>query len=188
MQRITIAVLCGTAREGRESLKAAKFVAELGRKQPGVDIVFVDPAELQLPNDGDQIHDPKYTEITVKADAFFIVTPEYNHGYPGSLKRMLDSEYENYFRKPVMVAGVSDGQWGGTRVCEAIQPVLHTLGMVRTKLELYFPKVQELFDEQGQLKPEHVDWYTKRTQKAYDELIWFARALKQARAVEQQGI
>ncbi|HUS26391.1 MAG TPA: NAD(P)H-dependent oxidoreductase [Nevskiaceae bacterium] len=180
-EKLVIAILAGTSREGRESIKAAKYVAEFGRQQPGVEIVFVDPNELNLPHDGDRLRDPRYSDITKRADAFFIVTPEYNHGYPGSLKRMLDSEYDNYFHKAVVTAGVSSGPWGGVRVCEAILPVVHRLGLVPILPEVYFPKIQELFDEQGNLKPENAERYTKTLQKAYDELIWMAKALKTAR-------
>ena len=95
---------------------------------------------------------------------------------------MLDSEYDNYRHKPVATAGVSSGQWGGTRVCEAMLHVYHTLWMVAVKPELYFPKVKELFDEQGNLSPDHVEMYEKHVHAAYDELVWFARALKNAPA------
>ena len=181
---ITIAILAGTKREGRRSIHAAQFVADVGRQQPGATIEFVDPAELQLPPDGapKDGRDPRYSEITARADAFFIVTPEYNHGYPSSLKRMLDSEFDNYKYKPVALAGVSSGPWGGLRVCEALLPVCHTLRMVGVRPELYIPNVNELFDGNGQLKPEHAEQYTANAQKSYDELLWFARVLKRARA------
>ena len=90
---ITVAILAGTIRVQRQSIKAAHYIAEFGRKLPKVNIIFVDPNEFNFPGDGNDPEgkDPRYTEITVKADAFFIVTPEYNHSFPGSLKRMLDS-------------------------------------------------------------------------------------------------
>jgi NAD(P)H-dependent FMN reductase len=179
--KITIAVICGTSREGRESIKAAKWVAEQGRKRDDVEIIFVDPADFTLPSDGDEIRDPKYTEIVEKADAFYVVTPEYNHSIPSSLKRLLDSEFDAYRHKPVATAGVSSGPWGGVRVCEALLSVYHTMWMVPVKPELYFPKITDLFDENGQLKPEYADRYVKNVGAAYDELIWFARILKQAR-------
>ena len=181
---IKIAVICGTMREGRESIKAAHWVAELGRRQPHVEILFADPKEYQIPGDGDspETRNSRFAEITAAADAFFVVTPEYNHSFPGSLKRLLDSEYANYFHKPVATAGVSSGPWGGVRVCEALQPVYHRLGLCSIRPELYFPKIADLFDEQGTLKPEYADTYTKAAQAAYDELIWMARALKAARA------
>ncbi|HLZ15273.1 MAG TPA: NAD(P)H-dependent oxidoreductase [Candidatus Saccharimonadales bacterium] len=181
-ETLVLAILLGTSREGRESIHAAKWVAEQAGKREGVEVIFVDPAELNLPSDGDKIRDPKYTEITARADAFYVVTPEYNHSFPGSLKRMLDSEYENYLHKPVGTAGVSSGMFGGARCCEALLPVYHKVGLVIISPEVYFPKVTELFDEQGNLKPEHVERYTASVGKALDELLWFARMLKRARA------
>lgn len=183
MEKITIAVIAGTAREGRLSIKAANWVAEQGRKRDDVEIIFVDPKDFTLPPDGapEDGQDPKYTEITLKADAFFIVTPEYNNSFPGSLKRLLDSEYKNYMHKPVMLAGVSDGQWGGARACIALQPVCHALGLVNIPKKLYFPKINELFDDQGHMVSDQTGTYENATKNAYDELVWFARALKAAK-------
>ena len=180
--KLTIAVICGTKREGRLSINAANWVAEQGRKRGDIDIIFVDPKDYDLPPDGapEDGENPKYKEITAKADAFYVVTPEYNHSIPSSLKRLLDSEFGNYKHKPVATAGVSDGPWGGVRVCEALLPVYHTMWMIPIKPELYFPKVQEIFDEQGVMKPDYVAMQTKNVTKAY-ELIWMARALKIAR-------
>lgn len=181
---LTIAVLLGTKREQRLSVHAAKYVAEIGKRYKDVDIVFVDPKDFTFAGDGNDPEgkDARYTEIIARADAFFIVTPEYNHSIPGSLKRMLDSEYELYFHKPVALAGVSTGPWGGVRVCEALLPVCHRLGMVNILPELYFPKVQDIFDKTGAINDEFSEMYTKNVHKLYDELIWFARLLKGARA------
>ncbi len=184
--KIVIAVLAGTTREGRESIKAAKWVAEQGRQRADVEIIFVDPTELSLPTDGDEVRDSKYSDITARADAFYVVTPEYNHSFPGSLKRMLDSEFDNYWHKPIATAGVSSGPWGGVRVCEALLSVYHTMGLVVVKPELYFPKIHDLFDEQQNLKPEYAATYTKAVRRAYDELVWMAKALKVARKQDGQ--
>lgn len=179
---LTIAVLLGTKRQGRRSQQAAIWVAEQGRRLEGVEILFVDPNDMQLPPDGNDKdgRDERYSDITARADAFFIVTPEYNHSFPGSLKRLLDSEYANYNRKPVALAGVSDGQWGGTRACEALLPVLRTLGLAVIRPTVYFPKVQDIFDETGAMKQEYTAQYEQSVRGAYDELMWFARALKTA--------
>jgi NAD(P)H-dependent FMN reductase len=95
---------------------------------------------------------------------------------------MLDSEYGPYLHKPVALAGVSNGPWGGVRVCEALLPVCHRLGMVNILPELYFPKVQDIFDESGAINEQFSEMYTKNVGKSYDELIWFARLLKGARS------
>jgi NAD(P)H-dependent FMN reductase len=165
-------------------LNAAKWVAEQGAKLPNVEIIFVDPKDYDLPPDGapEDGENPQYAEITKRADAFYVVTPEYNHSIPSSLKRLLDSEFANYKHKPVATAGVSNGPWGGVRVCEALLHVYHTMWMVPIKPELYFPKIQDIFDEQGAMKPEFTQMYEKNVQNAYTELIWMARAFKAARA------
>lgn len=182
-EKITIAVLSGTTRTRRRSIAAARYVAAIGNSYADVEIIFVDPIDFTFPNDGEDedAKDPKYTDITARADAFFIVTPEYNHGYPGSLKRMIDSEFANYRHKPVAMAGVSNGPWGGVRVCEALLPVLHRTGMVIIQPEVYFPRVQDMFDEADNIKPEFAKRQEKNIRTSYEELIWMARLFKQAR-------
>jgi NAD(P)H-dependent FMN reductase len=180
---ITIAVLAGTTRERRRSIKAAQYVADFGRKLPDVEIIFVDPKDFNFPGDGNDPEgkDPRYTEIVGKADAFFVVTPEYNHSFPGSLKRMLDSELQLYNHKPVAFAGVSDGNWGGVRAVESLVPAVRETGLVVLSFDVYFPKVQNIFDDQGVITPEFDAMYTKNVGRVYDELLWMARALKAAR-------
>ncbi len=180
---ITIAVIEGTTREKRESIKASRYIAEFGRQQPGVEIILVDPKDFNFPGDGNDPEgkDPRYGAITAKADGFFIITPEYNHSFPGSLKRMLDSELQTYNHKPVAFAGVSNGSWGGTRAVESLVPAIRETGLVCLSWDVYFPRIQDLFDEAGQLKPENQERYNGNLQKLYDELIWMARLFKEGR-------
>jgi len=181
---IVLAVLEGTTRVKRESIKASRYIAEFAAKQPNVEVIFVDPQEFNFPGDGNDPEgkDPRYTAITEKADAFFIVSPEYNHSFPGSLKRMLDSELATYNHKPVALAGVSNGGWGGTRAVESLVPAIRETGLVVMSWDVFFPRVQDLFDEDGKLLPEHQERYETNVQKLLDELLWFARTLKRARA------
>jgi NAD(P)H-dependent FMN reductase len=179
--KITVALLVGTVRAKRESIKAAHFVADYAKNYPEIELIFVDPQELLFLDEGEDVKDPKYTEITAKADAFIIVTPEYNHSLPSSLKRMIDSEYDNYARKPVALIGVSNGSWGGVRVCEALLPVCHRIGLVNIRSEMYFPRIQDTFHDDGQMKPEFIERYSNNAKNIYEELLWFARVLKSAR-------
>ena len=75
---LTVAVLAGTTRVQRESIKAAHYVADFARRLEGVEVIFVDPVDFNFPGDGNDPEgkDPRYSEIVAKADAFFIVTPE----------------------------------------------------------------------------------------------------------------
>ena len=180
MQPFSIVVIAGTTRVQRKSINAARLVADIGRDYENVEITFVDPADFTLPGDGNDLEgkDPRYTAITERADAFFIVTPEYNHSFPGSLKRMLDSELKNYLHKPVAFAGASSGQWGGVRAIEQLVGTVREMGLISTFSDMQFPFVQDLFDDQGVLQNEN---YRKYVQGAWIELIWMAKTLKYGR-------
>jgi len=180
MSKLFIPVLLGTSRPKRESFKAAKLVEEVGKTIEEIEVQLVDPNDYTFPFDGNdpENKDPRYTELTQKADAFFIVTPEYNHSFPGTLKRMLDSELSNYIHKPVAFAGVSNGIFGGARAIEALVNTVREMGMVATFSDVYFPQVQNLFDEEGKIKD---DGFVRRINRGYTELIWMAKALKYGR-------
>jgi NAD(P)H-dependent FMN reductase len=181
--KMFILVLAGTTRVQRESIKAARYVAEIGKTYPELEIQLVDPEDFNFPGDGNDPEgkDPRYSELTAKADGFFIVTPEYNHSFPGSLKRMLDSELENYNHKPVAIAGVSNGNWGGVRAVESLVTSVREMGLVATSISAYFPRIQDIFDENGKPKDERIETGVRRT---YAEFIWMAQVLKQGRLSE----
>lgn len=183
MDKLFIPILAGTKRVQRKSIHTARFVYEVSKQHEEVESVFVDPNDFDFFGDGNDPEgkDPRYTEITEHADGFFIVTPEYNHSVPGSLKRMLDSELKNYIHKPVAFAGVSNGLWGGVRAIEALVTTVREMGMVATFTDVQFPKVQDIFDENGKLLDEAC---TKRVKRSFDELIWMAKVLKAGRENE----
>jgi len=182
-EKLTVAVLAGTTRVQRESIKAAHYVADFASKLPNVEVIFVDPKDFNFPGDGNDPEgkDPRYTEIVGRADAFFIVTPEYNHSFPGSLKRMLDSELALYNHKPVAFAGASNGNWGGVRAVESLLTAVRETGLVALSWDVYFPHVQDIFDEQGAIKEEYRDRYERNLGKLFDELLLFARLFKTIR-------
>jgi NAD(P)H-dependent FMN reductase len=186
MQPLTLAVLIGTTRQQRQSAKVAHYIAEIARQRANLEVILVDPQNFNFAGDGKDPEgkDPKYTEIVDKADAFFVVTPEYNHSFPGSLKRMLDSELELYNRKPIAFAGVSDGNWGGVRAVEALVPAVRESGLVVMSWDVYFPHVVQMFDEAEQLKPEYMERYNRNVNKLLDDLLWFAITLKAGASTE----
>jgi len=180
MESLKIAVLAGTTRVQRVSIQAARLVAEVGREQDGVAITFVDPVEFPFEGDGNDPEgkNPRYTEIVKQAEAFFIVAPEYNHSFPGSLKRMLDSELEYYIHKPVAFAGCSSQRWGGVRAIEALVLTTRELGLAATFTDMHFPQVEKLFDAEGNLTDPA---YRNYIAKSYQELIWMGQTLKWGR-------
>jgi NAD(P)H-dependent FMN reductase len=187
-QNLVIAVLAGTTRTQRKSDRAAKYVAEFGKTLPGLDIIYVDPLDFHFEGDGNDPEgkDPRYTDITARADAFFIISPEYNHSFPGSLKRMLDSELENYIHKAVAIGGASSGSWGGVRAVESLVVVVRELGLAATFTSPYFPFVESSFNQDSQPVPDQKERIDRSIKKAYDELVWMAKALKNAREHDQK--
>ncbi len=173
-------MLAGTTREQRQSIKAARFVASVGESLPGVTITFVDPTQFYFPGDGNDPEgkDARYTRIVADADAFFIVTPEYNHSFPGTLKRMLDSELALYIHKPVALAGASSGHWGGVRAVEALVGTVREMGMVVTFSDVYFPNVQDTFKDSDEPSDTHA---RDTVIAAYTELIWMTKTLQYGR-------
>lgn len=91
---------------------------------------------------------------------------------------MLDSELENYIHKPVAFAGVSSGPWGGVRGIEALVTAVREMGMIATFTDVQFPKIQSLFNDEGELQD---DAYPARIQKSIDELVWMAKVFKSGR-------
>jgi len=179
-QKLNFPILLGTARDGRESEKVAKFLFEEVFKNPEIESQIADPKDF---NFGKEVNfettkDPKYSKITKEADGFIIVCPEYNHSFPSSLKKMLDSETKNYIHKPVVICGVSSGNWGGIRAIQSLIPVLRELGMIVTFADLQFPSVGKLFDENGKIVNEK---YYSRIQKMLEEMIWMGKTMKYGR-------
>ena len=150
-------------------------------KRPGVVTELIDVARLPIPVDdaGEAIKDPEFSEQMNRADALVIVCPEYNRGYPGLLKHVLDTNLKEYIHKAVGVVGVSSGIFGGARVIENLLPVLRELGLVTTFWDVNFTIVQSRFDESGMLLDES---FLPRVEKFLDELLWMAETLRYGRS------
>ena len=175
-----IPVVLGTARQGRESEHAARFVFEQTRKRAGVETEFIDVRSLpmRLDDAGEQMKDPAFSATIERCDGLLIVTPEYNHSYPGLLKHALDMNLKEYIHKAVGICGVSAGSFGGARVIEHLLPVMRELGLVTIFEDVNFGKIGTLFDERGNLLDQN---YVRRLDKFLDELIWMARVLRHGR-------
>lgn len=182
MDKLLLPVLLGTNRKLRRSEFAAKWLIGEMYKRPDIETRLFDVAEFALPQDnyGQEIKHlfPKWHDAIKGADGLVIVTPEYNHGYPGSLKAVLDLLLREYVHKAVAFVGVSAGPWGGARVIEAMVTMVRELGLAATFTDLNFPSVQKKFDDGGEL----LDLaYENRVNDFLDELVWMARVLKWGR-------
>ncbi len=177
---LNIPVILGTVRQGRLSAHVARFVLNELAREPGVITELIDIAHLPLPVDdaGEAIKDAAFSRKMSAADGLVIVSPEYNHSFPGLLKHVLDSCLKEYIHKAVGIVGVSAGAFGGTRVAEALLPVLRELGLVTIFWDVNVGKVQTVFNETGELLDPAL---VPRTDKFLKELIWMSETLRYGR-------
>jgi NAD(P)H-dependent FMN reductase len=176
-----VPVILGTPRQGRMSEHAAKLMRAQVARRVGVETELVDVATLPIPvNDaGESAKDPAFSETMNRADALVLVVPEYNHGYPGLLKHVLDTNLQEYIHKAVGVVGVSAGIFGGARAIQNLIPVLRELGLVTIFWDMNFTSVHSRFDEDGNLLD---DSFLPRIDMFLDELFWMAETLRHGRA------
>jgi NAD(P)H-dependent FMN reductase len=182
-----IPIILGTSREGRESEKVARYM--IGEVEKfGLETELIDVRNFIKSGSTDNAQQTslaaKYSEKITKADGIIIVSPEYNHGYPGELKLLLDTLYQQYARKPVGICGVSGGSLGGARMIEQLRLVMIELRMVPIREAIYFSNIDDLFDEKNNIQNNS---YKNKIKNFLEELTWYADALKSAREKNSKG-
>jgi NAD(P)H-dependent FMN reductase len=185
---LDLLIIYGSVRRDRQGIKAAKFIAEECRAR-GHHATLVDPLEERLP-----LLDRMYKEYPAgqapatlerlasqirQADAFIVVSGEYNHSIPPALSNLLDHFLEEYFWRPSAIVCSSAGAFGGVRAAMQLRAMLCELGTPSIPSILPVPRVQDAFDDEG--RP-HDEGYHKRAARFLGELEWYANALKAARA------
>jgi NAD(P)H-dependent FMN reductase len=186
---LKLVVFYGSVRSARQGIKAARFIVRQCRDR-GHDVTLIDPLEYPLP-----LIDKMYKEygpgeapdtlqraakIVIAADAYIVVSGEYNHTVPPALSNLLDHFLEEYFRKPSAIVCYSAGSFGGVRAAMTLRAMLAELGMSSIPSLLPIPKVQNAFDEDGTPKDAG---YDKRAADFLEELEWYANALRAAREI-----
>jgi NAD(P)H-dependent FMN reductase len=172
-EKAFIPVILGTAREGRQSEKVAQSLLSVLESRGDCQTQLVDVRDYThgrtIPDWEENEATKPWRDIVSRADGFIIVVPEYNHGYPGELKLLLDQDLKGYADVPVVVCGVSAGVFGGARAVENLTPVLRELGMIVLSYSLYVGKVGNFeVDEKSK----------ERVNKAIDKLLDYSKRLK----------
>lgn len=167
-----IPIILGTGRDKNNSEKIAQFVFEEA-KNCGFDVILIKPREwLDKPFTGGMSEEKKneLSEIFKKADGFLIVSPEYNHGYPGELKLLLDEFYKEYKSKPVGICGVSSGKLGGARMVEQLRLVCLSFQMISLRNAVYFSNISNFESEKEN--------YKEFLKNLFDELNFICEKLR----------
>ena len=185
---LTVPVILGSVRTDRAGIRAARFlVAQLEAR--GHTAPLVDPAELKLPllermyKEYPKGEAPEPLERLATlfrgADAFVVVSAEYNHSIPPALSNTLDHFLEEYFWRPSAICCYSAGQYGGVRAAMQLRAMLAELGTPSIPSLLPIPRIQKALSEAGEPVE---DWLGRVAKKFLDELTWYAEALKAKRA------
>lgn len=186
-----IKVIIGSIREGRFGDKPAAWISEQIKKQEGIAVEILDLADYNMPFFNESVspaykQEPykneavsRFTKKIAEADAFVIVTPEYNRGTSAVLKNALDWIYPEWNNKPV--AFVAYGGVGGARAVEQLRLNAIELQMAPIRQSVNISAHWLLLDEKGNLKPGSLDQYEKPAEIMIDQLLWWTRALKTAR-------
>lgn len=177
-----IVVISSSVRIGRKSDRVALFFMNYIRAHNLGEVQLVDLDEINFPLFHERLKflkDPPqnlvdYSETIKAADGVLIVTPEYNGGYPSSLKNAIDVLEPEWKRKPVAICTVSAGAFGGMNLITSIQYVLWKLGACTVPALFPVPTVEKSFDENGD--PSDKEGTEKRAAKFVGELIYYMDA------------
>ncbi|MER6061092.1 NAD(P)H-dependent oxidoreductase [Streptomyces sp. NPDC001792] len=182
-------IIVGSVREGRFGPVVGSWVAEQAREHGGFEVDVVDLADVDIPL-ALPVESPKFagdayprpagmarlTSALEEADAFVVVTPEYNHSYPASLKAAIDWHFTQWTAKPVAFVSYG-GAAGGRHAVLHLENVLTELHAVTIRDGLAFPNYFTAWRD-GHPLDEQAPGYAKTL---LDQLSWWAATLRSGR-------
>ncbi|MCR9195779.1 MAG: NAD(P)H-dependent oxidoreductase [Hyphomonas sp.] len=179
-EKLKIALIYGSDRENRLCAVIGKWVQSELAEMPGLDVDVMDPLELKLPprfmaEETTAVAD--FRRRISEADGFIVLTPEYNHSFPSTVKLILDTAYDEWGRKPVAFVSYG-GMAGGIRAVEQLRQVVAELSMVSVRAGVALANPWNDINERG-FSP------SKPAADAVDTMVrdlgWWATALRVAR-------
>jgi NAD(P)H-dependent FMN reductase len=172
-----LTVIVGSVREGRFGPVVADWFVGQAKQRDDVSVDVIDLADTPIPS-------ANFASRIGAADAFVVVTPEYNHGYPGPLKTAIDSVGREWQAKPVGFVCYG-GLSGGLRAVEQLRIVFAELHTVTIRETVSFHGARGRFDEHG--APREPDAVNTAARTLLDQLAWWAHTLRRARAAHPYG-
>lgn len=184
VEKISVALIYGITREGRFCDTVVRWAESQMAGNTDFSLQIIDPAELAMPMRMERNCDPQLAALKTllaDADAFIVVTPEYNHGYPAALKHLIDSAYGVWQAKPVGFVSYG-GLSGGVRAVEQLRQVFAEVHAMTVRNAVSFADAWEQFDHNGNLRG--ADRAEQSMTMMLTQLRWWATALKQARSMQ----
>ncbi len=190
-EKIRIGVVIGSIREGRFGDKPAHWIADLLSNKEDVEVELLDLKDYPLLMFAEAVSPSKvlgaygkpdidrWAEKIANTDGFVFVTPEYNHGYPASLKNNIDHLKKEWNKKPSAFVGY--GTYGAVRAVEQLRQVVIDVGLVPLKSAVHIVSPWDLLEANGSLKEKAFAPNEGSADRLIEELIWWAQLLKNAR-------
>ncbi|MDI3390252.1 NAD(P)H-dependent oxidoreductase [Streptomyces sp. B-S-A8] len=188
---LRVAVILGSDRHGRFGPVIADWLLSRVRTREDLTVEVVDVAAADLPTVLSPDPEPAVRDRLARvaaqldaAEAFVVVTPEYNHSFPAALKNLIDRHRAEWQAKPVAFVSYG-GISGGLRAVEQLRQVFAELHAVTVRDTVSFHGAQAHFDDAGNhLDPAGPDAAAK---VMLDQLAWWGHALRDAKAVRPYG-
>jgi NAD(P)H-dependent FMN reductase len=178
---LKLAIIIGSTRQGRFAPTVANWIAGQAIQRDDLSVDLIDLAEARLPDVLSGEPSPEVAAITPRleeADAFVVVTPEYNHSFPAPLKTAIDWHFTAWRAKPVGFVSYG-GISGGLRAVEQLRQVFAELHAVTVRDSVSFHGAWVQFDSDG--RPKDADRYEKTAKTMLDQLVWWGSSLRDAR-------
>jgi NAD(P)H-dependent FMN reductase len=183
-QVMHIVVLSASIRSGRKSNRVASFFEKYIKDNNLASVEIVDLKQYQFPVFDERLKFQtapiasavEFADKIRSADGIIIVTPEYNGGYPASLKNAVDLLIDEWKRKPIAISTVSAGEFGGSQVITSLQFSLWKLHAMVVPMMFPVARISDTFNEKG--IPSEKESIEKRAKTFIDELFWYMKAKK----------
>lgn len=189
-----LGIIVGTTRQGRQSPKQAKWVANAAAQNEDVEVTVIDLADYPLPFFDEPVsprYNPnrkpspevqKFLDVVAAQDAYVFVTPEYNHSIPAVLKNAFDYLTWELLRKPAAI--VSHGTVGGARAAMHLKEVISEARAVPIPNFVAFAHMSDAISDEGVLSDElKQNPYGPQStlETLLEELVWYGEVLKAGR-------
>jgi NAD(P)H-dependent FMN reductase len=188
MKTLRLAVIIGSTREGRMGDTVGHWFAREAERHGRFTVDLIDLADVELPAAHPETPTPETKNFLGRlalADAFVVVTPEYNHSFPASLKHAIDQGLAEWHAKPVGFVSYG-GLAGGLRAVEHLRLIFAELHAMTVRNGVSFHAAWDKFDEAGE--PKDPQGCGKAARAMLDQLVWWGTVLQAARTEVPYGI
>lgn len=190
---IHISILSSSVRTGRNSHRIALFFKKYIEENKLATAEIVDLMNYRFPLFEERLRFQPHPSVEALAfaskvktsDGIIIVTPEYNGGYPASLKNVIDLLYDEWYKKPVAISTVSAGNMGGSQVLISLQFTLWKMKAWVVPVQFPISTVQKVVDEEGNAVD--ISNMSKKADQFLSELVWCIKA-KQKMEIQKHSI